>query len=48
MEEAKLGTLEELVACVKEADVLKPDKIAAMEFLSIVTGKKVQGKRYVG
>jgi sugar/nucleoside kinase (ribokinase family) len=37
-EEAELGTVEEVVECVKMADVLKPAKEAAEELVSLMAG----------
>lgn len=41
IEQAKLGTKEELLKCVRLADVLKPSHIAACELIEMLTGKKV-------
>lgn len=38
VEEAMLGSLEEVMECVKNADVLKPSQEAAVELLSLITG----------
>lgn len=40
VEEAGLGTLEEVVECVMNADVLKPTQEAAEEILTLMAGKK--------
>ena len=40
VDEAKLGTMEELVECVRCADVLKPAHATAAELLSIVSGEE--------
>ena len=37
-EEAELGTVEEVVECVKMADILKPGKEAAEELVSLMAG----------
>ena len=44
--EAKLGDYEELLECVKCADVLKPGKLAAEELLALLSpsGGSVGGK----
>ncbi len=36
--EAKLGSIAEVIECVRTADVLKPAKAAAEELLTIMTG----------
>ena len=36
--EAKLGSIAEVIECVRAADVLKPAKAAAEELLTIMTG----------
>ena len=46
VEEACLGTLEELVECIKNADVLKPAQVAAEELLTVIAGKEKQ-QRFV-
>lgn len=38
IDEAGLGSMEELVECVRSADVLKPAQAAAKELLSIISG----------
>ena len=37
VEEAMLGSLEEVVECVKNADVLKPSQEAAREILPLIS-----------
>ena len=37
VEEARLGTMEEVVECVKSADVLKPALEAAQELLQVIS-----------
>ena len=36
--EAGLGTVEEVVECVKMADILKPAKAAAEELVTLMSG----------
>lgn len=45
MNEAMLGSMEEVLECVKNADVLKPTKEAAAELLTLISGEKVNDER---
>ena len=47
VEEAQLGTLEEVVECVKSADILKPAKSAAKGLMAVISGDE-GGSGYVG
>ena len=39
MNEAMLGSMEELLECVGNTDILKPTKEAARELLTLISGK---------
>ena len=39
VEEARRGTLEEVVECVMTADILKPTQEAAQDILTLIAGK---------
>ena len=45
--EARLGSIDEVIECTKSADVLKPAKAAAVELLQIMTGSDDTANRYV-
>ena len=38
--EAGLGSVEEVIECVKMADILKPAKAAADELMTLMTGSR--------
>ena len=40
--EANLGGMDEVVECARAADILKPAKAAAVELLSVMTGREDQ------
>ena len=42
MNEANLGGMDEVVECARAADILKPAKAAAVELLSVMTGREDQ------
>ena len=42
-----LGTLEEVVECVKSADVLKPSQEAAVQLLALMSGEEERRERFI-
>lgn len=45
MNEAQLGSIEDVIECAKSADVLKPAKAAAEELLHVMTRSSNTTKR---
>lgn len=38
VQEANLGTIDELIECVQTADIIKPTRLAASELLTLLNG----------